>query len=308
VRPTRGQVALLLAAEAAAFGCLAFALVDRHVHLASPDGVNQWGFRGEARGEREPDETRVALIGGSAAYEPAALHEDTMAMAVLTQLEEVGRQTRREYSVVNLAQPRVSADSYVDTIRAYEFLGLDVVCVFDGYDTLGGLPPHARERSLVFRTLGYLPILPARILDRPAWLSDGDLGLADLLQDRSAPVDVSCDGASRAYCSAMVDTVRFALHRDHPIVVATPPSPSTRHRAQQRSLAAALTRDFGSDPRFVHLDLGAAIDLSNALQSPDGIHRTPVGDHVVGQRIAVEVLRLLSRLPPHLNDRSGGSP
>lgn len=294
---TRPRIAALFAIEVVVFGFLIFALLDRRAHQADRFGVNQWGFRGEARGERAPGERRVALVGGSAAYEAATLHEQTMAMAILTQLQEFGRPYEQEYSVVNLAEPRVGADSYRNTIRAYEFLGLDVVCVFDGYDALEGLPPHARRQSAIFRTSGYLPILPARILRRPAWLSDADAGIVDLFQDgRPAQEDVSCDGASKAYCSAMADTVRYALQRGHPIVIASPPSVSSRHAAQQRSLGALLTSAFSADPRFMYLDLGSSINLANRAESPDGIHRTALGNHEVGQRIAVGVQRLFERL------------
>jgi hypothetical protein len=302
---TRRTLVVLFAAEAAAFAFLIFALADRKAHLANPNGINQWGFRGEARGERIANEIRIGVIGGSAAYEAATPHENTMAQAILTQLQEVGRPVRQEYSVVNLAEPRAGADAYPDMLRAYEFLGLDVVCIFDGYDALGGLPPHAREHSRVFRAVGYLPILPARLLNQPAWMSDPDGGLIDLL--REGADDVSCAGASRTYCSAMADTVRLALQRGHPIVVASPPSPSPRRAAQQRSLGEALTGEFGKDPRFVHLNLESAINLNNRSDSPDGLHRTVVGNHEVGQRIAVAVLRLLDRLGITVSGRAGGS-
>lgn len=298
MRLTRGTLACCFAVEAMVYAFLALALVDRRVHQAdSVYGVNQWGYRGEARGERQPRETRIAIVGGSAAFEAGTLLEETMSNNLLYQLQEDGRPSGQEYSIANLSEPRVGADSYVDTLRAYEFLDADVVCVFDGYDTLAGVPPHGRQRSLVFRATGYLPILPGRILGRAVWMSDPDGGVVDVLQDgHSEPADVSCAGASQAYCAAMADTVRFALQHGRPIVVASPPSVSSRHAAQQRSLAAALTQAFGADRRFMYLDLGSAIDLANRTESPDGIHRTVLGNHEVGQRIAVGVLQLLTRL------------
>jgi hypothetical protein len=149
----------------------------------------------------------------------------------------------------------------------------------------------------VFRAAGYLPILPARLLGRPGWLSDADGGVVDLLREgRSEPADVGCDGASKAYCGAMVDTVRFVLQRGRPLVVASPPFVSSRHAAQQRSLGALLTRMFGSDPRFTYLDLGSVINLTHPTESPDGIRRTVLGNHEVGQPIAIALLRLLERL------------
>jgi hypothetical protein len=94
----------------------------------------------------------------------------------------------------------------------------------------------------------------------------------------------------------MADTVRFVLQQGLPIVVASPPFVTARHAAQQRSLGVFLTKTFDSDPRFLYLDLGTAINLTNSAQSPDGIHRTVVGDHEVGQPIALGILRLMDRL------------
>jgi hypothetical protein len=297
---TRRQIAALFALEGLAFALLVFALLDRRLHQSDPaNGINQWGYRGAARGERQPGEIRVALLGGSAAFEAGTTLEQTMANNLLYQLQEAGRPSGQEYSIVNLSEPRVSADSYADTLRAYEFLDPDVVVVFDGYDAIAGLPQQARRQSLVFRAVGYLPILPARILGRRAWLSDPEGGVLDMLKnDRAEPADVGCDGASKAYCAAMAETVRHALQRGYPIVVASPPFVSERHAAQQRSLGAALTQEFGGNPRFLYLDLGAAIDLSNRAESRDGIHRTILGNHEAGQRIAVGILRLLARQSP----------
>ena len=309
MRLTPRTLASLFALEAAIFAFLAFALVDRRVHQMDPVyGVNQWGYRGAARGERQFGEIRVALLGGNAAFEPGMANGDTLATQILYQLQEFGRPSAQEYSIANVSQPQAGADSYVRTLRDYEFLDPDVVCVFDGYDALAGLPQHARERSLVFRATGYLPILPARMLGRPAWLSDPDTGIHDLLQDaRTDPADVGCDGASKAYCAAMAETVRFALQRGHPIIVASPPFVSARHAAQQRSLGASLTQAFGGDPRFMYLDLGTAINLANRTASTDGIHRTVLGNHEVGQRIAVGALRLLERLRTVPKAPGGGS-
>jgi len=300
---SRRSIVVCLAFEAAAFAFLIGVLLDRRAHQRDPVyGVNQWGYRGAARGERLPRELRVALVGGSAAYEPGRTLEETMSNNLLYQLQEVGRPLAIEYSIVNLSEPGAGADAYVDTLREYEFLGADVTCIFDGYDVLHGVAPHSRQHSAIFRAVGYLPLLPSRILGGPGWMSDPDGGVVQLLRaDQTEPGDVTCEGASRGYCAAIADTVRFALARNRPIVVASPPSVSPRHAAQQQSLGALLTRTFASDPRFMYLDTGDAIDLSNRAHSPDGLHRTVAGNHEVGQRIAVGILHLLARLnvQPH---------
>src|SRR5262245_13390718 len=146
---TRRTMTALLALELLGFAFLAFALADRRYHQRDPVfGVNQWGYRGEARAEREPGEIRVALVGGSAAYEAALPNEATLASSLFFELRNAGSPSNQEYSVVNLAEPRLAADSYAATIRHYAFLDPEVVVIFDGYDRFVGLPAHARERSV----------------------------------------------------------------------------------------------------------------------------------------------------------------
>jgi hypothetical protein len=73
--------------------------------------------------------------------------------------------------------------------------------------------------------------------------------------------DVSCEGGSKAWCTAMLDTVQWALSRNLKVVVATPPYLSRRHAAQQASLVEALDRQFGNDPRVRHVSVAGEIDL-----------------------------------------------
>lgn len=293
---TRRRFTILLAVEMLAFAFLAFALLDRHAHQRDPIyGVNQWGYRDEARGSKEPGEIRVALVGGSGAFEADLPYTQTLAGQMFLELRAAGSGSRQNYSVVNLAEPRASADGYVQTLRAYMYLRSDAVCIFDGYDALKGTPPHARRRSPAFRIAGYLPILPARLLGRPGWLSDRDGGIADILRDGTGdPQDVSCSGASAAHCGAIAATVRFALQQRQPVLVVSPPAVSSRHAQLQRSLTDVLTREFGRNPQFASLDLGSALNHSDHVESTDGIHRTGIGNHVVGQKIA----HMLIKWPP----------
>src|SRR6478609_6900164 len=78
---SRRTFGVLLALEALAFAWMAFALLDRATHqrIQMDFGVNQWGYRGEAHGSKEPGELRVMLAGGSAAFEPALRYAPTLA-------------------------------------------------------------------------------------------------------------------------------------------------------------------------------------------------------------------------------------
>src|SRR5205085_7969813 len=124
----------------------------------------------------EGSEIRVALVGGSAAFEPQLPAAQTLAGRLIIELRAAGARKHVVFSVVNLSQPQAGADTYAETLRDYEYLRPDVVVVFDGYDTLTGRPRFGRRQSAVYRVTGYLPLLPARLFNRPAWLSDPDNG------------------------------------------------------------------------------------------------------------------------------------
>ena len=74
-------------------------------------------------------------------------------------------------------------------------------------------------------------------------------------------------------------------------LVASPPTVTPAHRRQQQSLGALLMRQFGTAERFKYIDLGGSIDLGDRTSSPDGVHRTELGNHEVAQRIATSLLR-----------------
>jgi len=291
----RQTIAALFAVELVWFGCLVFALMDRRVHQRDPVlGVNQWGYRGEARAEREPGEIRVAIVGGSGAYDAGVELEDTLTSQLFFELRAAGAPLGQPYSVVNLSEPRAGADTYVQTLHDYDFLAPDIIVVFDGYDALEGMPPHARRRSAVYRATGYLPILPARLLGRPEWLSDPPGAIADVLRDNDAAVDVSCDGASAAYCAAMADVVRVGVQRGRFVAVIGPPVVSRRHGIQPQSLDSRLMLQFAGEKRFVYVDLAPWVDMSNPANSPDGVRRTLEGNHIVAQQTGIAILRLLA--------------
>jgi hypothetical protein len=84
----------------------------------------------------------------------------------------------------------------------------------------------------------------------------------------------------------MVETVRTALDEvQRPVVVATPPVVSQRHLRQQQSLAGMLRGTFERDARFRYLDPTTEVSLERRINSPDGVRRTPVGNHEVAVRV-----------------------
>jgi hypothetical protein len=284
-------IAALFAFEFVAFSVLTVAQLDRKAHLGDPaTAINQWGYRQEARAVKERNELRVAVVGGSTAFEGHLTYGATFAGKLLTYLNQLGAPKGHGFSVSNLAEPRVGADSYVQTLHDYAYLNPDAVVIFDGYDTMAGLPPHARRHSFVYRNAGYLPVLPARLLGRPGWMSDPDAGIVDALRDdRGGSTDASCEGASRRYCADMAATVSAALTAGYPVAVVSPPIVSEAHRRQQQSLAALLTQRFAADRRFKYFDTGQ-LDLDDPMNAVDRVRRTDLGNHIIAQRIAAGLI------------------
>ena len=190
-------------------------------------------------------------------------------------------------TIVNLADPGAGAGTYVRTLRAYTYLRPDIIYIYDGYDDVAATGVLGRDRSIAFRLTGYLPRSPASLWNRSGAVPPAEPGPAPLLLERHSPtVDLSCGGASAAYCAAMVDAVRAGLEHGRDVVVATPPYLSPRHQDQQRSLAARLALEFARESRFHYVDLGNAIDLHDTAQSEDGVHPTPASDRIIATRLA----------------------
>ena len=70
----------------------------------------------------------------------------------------------------------------------------------------------------------------------------------------------------------MIKTVDFALGKNAPVVVVTPPFVSARHQRQQESLAAALRARYGRDSRFSYVAIGSSADVHNPVMSADGVN------------------------------------
>jgi hypothetical protein len=280
----------LAAGYPAILAVLVIALFDVRAHRRSDGkfGVNQWGYRGSLMATPHPG-VQIAIVGGSAAFAARTAWPDTMPAQLVSDLNarlEWTKQGGPFASVANLAEPGAGATTYVATLRDYAYLHPDFVCIYDGYDNESSPGTLGRHRSIVFRLTGYLPRSPALLLRGPDSVTEAEPAPTPL----PPSTDISCGGSSAAYCSAMVETVRAGLQQGSDVVVAIPPYVSSPHETQQRSLAEALTREFGREARFHYVDLGRAIDLHDVSQSPDGLHPTPAGFRAIATRLSAAML------------------
>jgi len=256
-----------------------------------PYVINQFGYRGPARASKHRGELRIVIVGGSAAFAAGTPWRSTLGPELVSAINKItGAPDDAPFAdVQNLAEPVSGPDSYLPTLKAYDYLKPYLVAIYDGYDSVGG-ELHGRRQSFLFRLTGYLPITvePGRRLPDP------ERSIAPELADNFTQAgDASCSGLFRAYCSAMADTVRFALAGRRSVIVVTPPYVTARHRLQQESLAAELARLFGSVTRFAYVNLGRTVDLHDAEQSPDGVHTSPAANRVIAQALARPVVALL---------------
>jgi len=178
---------LMFAAAAAAIAfVLAFcALLAVDVYLHSKyersAGFNVWGYRGSAVGRKRPGEYRIVMLGGSSAYGYGV----TWDLAIPARLERdlQGRGAAgRTFRVVNLGYNNEGAYSFTFTMKDYDYLRYDLVCLYEGYNDLMAdeRRPNVqvfRHDSPIFRLTGYLPIFPIIFKEKAAaMLAGGDPG------------------------------------------------------------------------------------------------------------------------------------
>ncbi len=163
---------------------VAFAAGDLYFHykLQEKGMYNIWGYRGPATGSKNRGEFRIAVLGGSSALG----YGTPVGHSFPAYLERVLNENLRKkggpesYSVVNLAWNNEGAHSYIYTLKDYAYLDYDAVIFYTGYNDLGGRNLAVfRHQSPIFRLTGYLPLLPAMMLDKAKILRLG-LGIGDI--------------------------------------------------------------------------------------------------------------------------------
>jgi hypothetical protein len=172
---------LKFAAAAVAAGVLlpliGLLALDLYAHHRFERGVlvNVWGYRGPVIGSKEPDEYRVAVLGGSAAFGFGVKWEESMPARLEARLAA----HRPRIRVVNLAFNGEGAYSFPFTMDDYAYLDYDMVLMYEGYNDLFGDPAKPqrqvfRHESPMFRLTGYLPIFPIVAREKASVILYGD--------------------------------------------------------------------------------------------------------------------------------------
>ena len=144
-------------------------------------GFNIWGYRGPTVGRKQPGEYRVAVLGGSTAYGYGVEWSEAIPASLEQQLGQ--RREGGPYKAVNLGYNNEGAFSFAFTLKDYEKLQYDLVCLYEGYNDMMSNPekPNTsvfRHDSPVFRLIGYLPIFPVVFKEKAAVMLGGNINAA----------------------------------------------------------------------------------------------------------------------------------
>jgi hypothetical protein len=161
---------------ATAMPILSLTVVDLGLHARQARwlGYNFRGYRGPVVGRKQPGEYRIVLLGGSVAYGYAVSPTETISVHLEGDLRRRTQSDR--FTVINLAYNNEGAHSFVYTLNDYNYLQYDLAILFEGYNDLTDNPPNTsvfRRQSPIFRTTGYLPILPLIFREKAAALLHG---------------------------------------------------------------------------------------------------------------------------------------
>lgn len=221
----RRLVFALIAIGLSVVGIVGLLLVtDLYVHRKFQDsgGVNIWGYRGPVFGRKQPDERRIAVIGGSTAFGYGVHWSQAFPVLLEGLLNQPSDSTTpsSRISVANLAYNNEGAYSFKFTLADYDYLGYDVVLVYTGYNDLAFANNFqasnnqvARRESAIYRWTGYYPMLPlvmrekAMAIRYDGRLDDAYRGKPTVFRPNLAQRSTATALEAAAHMSTSLDTI-----------------------------------------------------------------------------------------------------
>jgi hypothetical protein len=179
---------------------------DIYLHWKYTDlvGLNVWGYRGPAVGRKQPNEWRLAVLGGSTAFGYGVHWRESIPAYLQDRLNTFAAAPSRRVSVVNLAYNGEGAHSFTFTQRDYDYLDYDAVLLYSGYNDLGPNTLVFRHDSAIFRLTGYLPLFPTIFREKAMSIRHGGR-LEDAYRGR--PTTFKPNVTQRATASALETAV-----------------------------------------------------------------------------------------------------
>lgn len=300
-----------------------------HTRVERSAGLNRHGYRGPVVGRKQVGDIRIVMLGGSTVFGFDSEVEDTLP----AQLGRAVAADEPRVQIVNLGFHQEGAVSFVPTLRSYEYLDYDIVCLYEGYnDILGDASPNnsqKRHASPVFRAIGYFPILPlvlhekagffrqgsaptgeSKPVFRPGFANRTSAGALDATSAFASalerqlgrivdPVEAAphtgpgCGAPWSHYCGSVGAAVRFALDRGKSVLVVGQPRLAYGEGERHGSQQRALAGMLARD--FAGDSRVRYIDLADAVDMSD-IKLAFDGLHLSREANAMVAARLVEPL------------
>lgn len=299
----------ILAGEALVLAVLALLAADLAAHrrVENLGGFNIRGYRGPIAHQRQPNELRIVVVGGTRAFGWGEPVSSTTAAGVrfeLSRVLDVPNRPLLPIVVVNLGQLGAAPESYAPTLRRYGYLAPDYIGILDDLGDPGPNTPF--PVSGIFALTGYRPILPvvlreksgvttSRVLGAPLEYAGEALSAADSMLARAAGVQTApapSTSSPAAYADAMEQAIDAAHGRARGVVVALAPIDTDAQRRNEDALLARLkTRPRGPWLRVV--DLSEQADLYDPSLRLDGFSFGANATSIAARAIAPAFLALI---------------
>jgi len=290
-----------------------------HAKFLNMSGLNYKGYRGEVVKNKEGNEIRLVMLGGSTAYGYGVRYNEAVPAELEAYLQKRfdERDPRKKISVVNLAYNNEGAYAFINNLKDFSYLDYDYAVIYDGYNDLSiANTTTFRHSDPVFRTFGYMPILPLVIKEKIMTIRSGgsledayrgkkvvfepnkkDIikmavlnGVLDVCNktenvigrlNKVKDADFDREELKRDrwawYKYYMKKTVDYTLAKNKKIIIITQPYLNDSHVEQQRALQEMLMNNYKDSKDVIYINLGKAISLEDKELTLDGMHLTAKG-------------------------------
>ena len=321
----------LLAIEMVAIAAALIVSLDlrEHGRVAPLGGVNEWGYRGPVARQRQPNEVRIAIVGGTRAFGwgvPASALPAELRRLIMLTTDRAGGDVR-PIVVVNLGRMGALPGAYPEIIEHYAYLRPDFVCLYDDLGVQGGSPlTGTAHTSGIYQLTGYAPALPLVSREKGMALRFGDVqrgyasaasgpdssaslvqrvagsalqsagqALAGVDQALSSVVSRSQRSERRTtYVDEMMEAIESAHRHARGVVVVTSPADTVEQRVNSQALQPRLERLAGSESWLRRVNLGEDARLSSDAELRlDGWNYSSAGVAAVAARIVPALLSLV---------------
>jgi hypothetical protein len=285
--------------------------LSAHRRVERVGGVNIWNYRGPVAHQKQPNEIRLAFVGGTRAFSWGVAASEALPSAVgwMVKLatDRPGELLRPIVSI-NLGQLGATADSYASTIDRFAYLAPDDIVLVDDLGVPGATT--ANRASAVYDWTGYMPALPLVMREKGERLRESasasrrgvgvtlaalgrsagaiDRGLARSI---AAPDSVS----PRAYADAMIAAIDAAHRRARGVVVVLTPMESSAQKVNWLQLVLQLTERRDTRGWLRVVDLSEELELYDDAVRLDGWNFGAGGITTAAAPIAQAVLDLVGQ-------------